>query len=502
MSKETKSTTSSNRSPLSPLWLVRHEAFLASIARLQEIDLSAYYGRADSLSEAEEAKPYPVQDGVALIHLNGYLTRDPSWWSWIFGGTSSMQTRLQVMQAAEDPDVESILLCVYSPGGEVYGVGDLYGAVIEAKKKKKVWAYIADEGCSAAYWAICGCNRIVCNATAIVGSIGIMSVVEDWSKAYQKAGVKVEVFKSGEHKGAEQPGTSMTEEQRAEKQRLVDAIADQFFGAVEEGRNLEGDALDAVTDGRVFVGQEAREMGLVDDIGTLETVLMRLKPKPAESTNQTRFRYGAATTNPPLAGKQETTAMNWREKLAAALAKRGLHVMAGLVMGAQEDNMEALAQQLHEQVEAEAKTLVASSQSPLLTALEAAEIKTPQALQTLIAEARDGRAASAEMDSVLEAAAVRRFGQGDWKQYTQAYQHLPLATRKAVAEQWEKDADAALGTNPKTSAKRQTAPTALKTEATDADAEKPSVLSKEERGRVRATAERYAGSAGKNGGSH
>jgi signal peptide peptidase SppA len=451
-----KQKIAGNAIPLSPFWLVRHEAFLASVARLMEIDLSAYYDRTESVTEE---KPYEVRDGVALIHLTGYLTRDLSWWSWYFGGTSSIRARMHVMQAAEDPDVSSILLCCYSPGGEVYGVGDLHDSIVAAGKKKKTWAYIADEGCSALYWAICGCQRIVCNATAIVGSIGIMSVVQDWSKAYQKAGIKVEVFKSGPHKGAGEEGTALSDEQRAEKQRLVDAIAEQFFAAVEDGRGLQDDALDAVTDGRVFVGQEALEMGLVDEIGTLEATLLRLKPKEANPNNSLRRTYGATNTTPPAQSGNKEKPM-FREliaKLAASFAKLGRHHMAAAALGADENNSDDLVTRLNGQIEAEVQSAIAAN--PMLTALSAAEVKTPEQLNQLIAQAVDGRAASEEVNKALQAAAVRRFGQGEWKQYVEAYQHLPLAARKAVAEQWEKDAP--VQTTVQARAERQTAPTQL-----------------------------------------
>lgn len=484
-----------SQSLLSPLWMVRKEPLFASVARLTEIDLNAYY---DRQSETEE-KPYEVVEGTAVIPITGYLTRDHTWWNYYFGGTSSVKSRTLLMQAAADPDVQSILLYVYSPGGEVYGIADLAGSVVEAKKQKKVWAYIADEGCSAAYWVASQADRIICNPTAIVGSIGILCVVEDWSKAYQKAGVKVEVFKSGEHKGAGTEGTSLTEEQRAEKQRLVDTMADQFFEAVQRGRNLSDDEMDAVTTGQVWIGEEAKELRLVDEINTLEGAVAKLQPKTPAS-NDVRRMCGA-NTQPALTGKKEKPM--FREllaKLAASFAKLGRNHLAAAALGADENNADDLVQRLNAQIEAEVQTAVAAN--PMLAALNAAEIKTPDALQSVLNEAKEGREYSAQVMTDLEAAAIRRFGntpeaKEGAKSYITAYQHLPIAERKKVIEAWNADADKMFGTSKTERAERQTVPTRLQIEARDAD-DKSSLFSEGERSRIRETAQQTA----KNGGTH
>lgn len=498
MSDKQRQKNSPQALPLSPLWSVREEAFQTALSALVERDtsvsaFSAYYDRDEELAAP---KPYEVVNGVALVPLTGVLTRDRGWWSWLFGGTSIVQQRLDLMMAAQDEEVESILLYAYSPGGEVYGIADFADAVVEARKKKKVWAYAADECCSACYWAICRAERIIANSTAIVGSIGIMQVVEDWSAAYRKQGVKVKVFKSGEYKGAGVPGTSMTEEQEAETQRLVDAMADQFFEAVSTGRKLSDDQMETIATGQVWIGREALDMGLVDEIGTLEGALARLAPKEPATANNGMRRYGAQNTTPPTAGKQETSHMNWREKLAAALAKLGLHSMAGLVLGAQEDNMDALAQQLQAQVTTEAQAQIAAH--PLIGPLATAGVTTSEQLAALIQQAQDGKEVRQAVQSRLNAAGVRLYKREGVTQeavdsIVAAYKFLPLAQMTNAAEQWEKEADKLFGTNKTEPAKRQTAPTALTTVATDAHDPQESPLSEAERKNVRQTAEAAAG---------
>ena len=184
-----------------------------------------------------------------------------------------------------------------------------------------------------------------------------------------------------------------------------------------------------------------------------------------------------------------------RDKLAAALARLGLNKLAAAVLGAQEDDAEGLAQRLSAEVHTEVQAQIAAH--PLLAALTAAEIKTPEALSAILADATDGRAASEEANKALEAAATRRFGQGDWKQYAAAYRHLPLAERKSVAAQWEADADKMFGTAPNQRPERQTVPTGLPNVALDANGQNEPVLSEAERNSIRAA---VGGTAIKNGG--
>jgi signal peptide peptidase SppA len=483
MNKPSEKPQILQRIPLSPFWLVRHEALITSLAGLQEVDLSAYWE-----TETEvESKPYEVVDGVAIVPITGMLTRDGGWWTRYLGGTAVAHTRLMLMEAVNDAQVHTILLYVYSPGGEVYGISDFAGSVREANKTKKVWAYIADEGCSAAYWVASQAHRIVCNETALVGSIGVMSVVEDWSQAYRKQGVKVEVIKSGPYKGAGERGVPVTDDEKAERQRLVDAMADQFFDAVSEGRNLDEDALDAVTTGQVWIGEEAKALGLVDEINTLEGCLAKIQSKTA--SNDVRRMYGA-NTQPALTGKKENTM--FRElysKIAASFAKLGRNHLAAAALGADENNADDLVNRLNAQIESEVQTAV--SANPMLAALNAAEIKTPQALQELLLSAKDGRDYSAAVTQEMEAAAVRLFGnkpgtEEGAKSYVAAYRHLPISERKKVTEQWNADADRLFGNTPTQPAQRQTAPTALQTAARDAEGGQKEVLSAEERNTVRA----------------
>jgi hypothetical protein len=203
----------------------------------------------------------------------------------------------------------------------------------------------------------------------------------------------------------------------------------------------------------------------------------------------------AETTTPPaVSGKKETV---MRDKLAAALMRLGLNRMAAAVLGATEEDPEGLAQKLSAEVGSEVEAKIAAH--PLLSALAAAEVKTSEAINTLLNEAKAGREYDAKVNETLTAAANRHFDTPEQAQAAvTAYKHLDIPTKLATAEQWEQSTDQRFRTNPNTHAQRQTAPVALPTYAVDASNAGEPVLSEGERSNVRAA---VGGKPARNGGN-
>jgi len=125
-----------------------------------------------------------IAEGIAVIPLAGPLMKIDS----KFGSTNTVRVRRALRAALADPDVRGILLHIDdSPGGTMAGTADLAAAVAAANLEKPVWAQIDDMGASAAYWVAAQARRIVANATAELGSIGVVAVLEDSSKAMATA---------------------------------------------------------------------------------------------------------------------------------------------------------------------------------------------------------------------------------------------------------------------------------------------------------------------------
>lgn len=221
------------------------------------------------------------RDGnVAIIEIVGPMQKQDGW---SMDGTSTILTRRAVRQAITDPAVDSILLLVDTPGGQVSGLHDLAMDVRRAAIQKPVYAYCEDICASAGYYVASQANFVYAGPTAMVGSIGTYAVVWDSSAMFADAGVTVHVIKDGDQKGAFTPGTEVTAEQLASYQEVVDFYSAQFRKVVSDTRSdaLGGPLQKGVSPagGMVFMGAEARRVGLVDKITTLDNTLAEMKKR-------------------------------------------------------------------------------------------------------------------------------------------------------------------------------------------------------------------------------
>jgi signal peptide peptidase SppA len=207
-------------------------------------------------------------------------------------GTSTVEARRQIRQAAQDPDVGAILLAIDSPGGTVAGTADLAADVLAARKSKPVWAFADDLCASAAYWAGASADRLFANdRTALVGSIGTLSVVYDLSGAAEQAGIKALVFGTGPLKGTGAPGAPVTDAQQDYIRGMVEDAQVSFDAAVQKGRSLTDKQLADAKTGGVFGAAEALDRKLIDGIKSFDAVVNDLAAEAKRfqrAANQTR----------------------------------------------------------------------------------------------------------------------------------------------------------------------------------------------------------------------
>ena len=227
------------------------------------------------------------EDGVAIVQLTGTLMKHETS---LGSSTSTVNVRRSIRQAVSDEDVKSIMLVIDSPGGTVAGTSDLAQDVAMAARQKPVHAYISDLGASAAYWIASQASRITANETALVGSIGTLSVINDTSKAYEEAGVTVHVIKTGAVKGAGTQGSAVTDEHLAYFQSIVDGLQKEFSKSVATGRKVKASVVSEWADGRVVVASAAKAMGMIDNIGSLDVAIAEL-----HSARKPRVRKANAT---------------------------------------------------------------------------------------------------------------------------------------------------------------------------------------------------------------
>jgi signal peptide peptidase SppA len=221
-------------------------------------------------AETSRRRPYDVESGVAVIPILGPMSKGGSP---KFDEVSTRRTQYVLRQAARDEAVRGILLHIDSPGGHVAGVQELADELYAIRSHKPTWAHIDDLGASAAYWVGSQTARITANATAEIGSIGTMAVLEDRSKRFERLGITVHVLATGPYKGLGVEGAPLTAEALAYMRSRVEAINRHFLRSIERGRGLAAVQVAQLADGRVHMAADARRLGLIDHVQGLSATI-------------------------------------------------------------------------------------------------------------------------------------------------------------------------------------------------------------------------------------
>ncbi len=257
-------------------WAIHSEWFGAAVKAIKEgvwpiskKALETEKAASDGSYAPSNPKLMVTQSGVAIISLEGALMKAES----KYGGTSTIWFRQQMRQAVAEKTVKAIVLHIDSPGGTVAGTSDAAEEVAKANAIKPVYAHIDDLGASAAYWIASQARGVYANTTALVGSIGTYSVLYDASKMAEMQGIEVHVIATGEYKGAGVPGSKITEAHLEYAQERINSLNQYFLNGVSKGRGMKMSEVKAVADGRVFVGKEAKALGLVDKIQNFDATV-------------------------------------------------------------------------------------------------------------------------------------------------------------------------------------------------------------------------------------
>ncbi len=207
------------------------------------------------ISRMEEA---PFGTGkVAILPITGLIA-------------DSDATIDQLKKFAKDDSVKAIVLRINSPGGGVGASQEIYAEVRKLKDKKPVVTSMGAVAASGGYYVACGSRKIYANPGTITGSIGVIMQFLNVKDLIEKIGIKGVVVKSGPLKDAGSPLREMTPEERQYLQSVIDNVHGQFVHAVAEGRKLDVEAVRKIADGRVFSGEQAKALGLVDALGNQE----------------------------------------------------------------------------------------------------------------------------------------------------------------------------------------------------------------------------------------
>ena len=203
---------------------------------------------------------------VGWVAIHGVIQESENGRPWERGVE---QWARRVRQLGEKSEVKAIVLQINSPGGTVGAVQELYSAVERVRKEthKPVVALMGDVAASGGYYVAAGCDKIVAHPGTLVGSIGVIFNTMNVEKLLEKIGVKTDAIKSGAHKDIGSMTRAMTPEERRILQGLIDDAYGQFLRAVTDGRKLPETVVRPLADGRIFTGEQALSLKLVDQLG-------------------------------------------------------------------------------------------------------------------------------------------------------------------------------------------------------------------------------------------
>jgi protease-4 len=209
----------------------------------------------------EGASLYSIGQKVAIIEIYGTIN-------------SSNDVIRQLKKYSKDSSIPAIVLDIDSPGGAVVPSQEIYEEVLKAKKAgKKVVASMRSLGASGGYYIACSADTIVANPGTLTGSIGVIFEFPMVQELFKKIGVKFEVVKRGELKEVGTSFRPMTQKERDLLQSVIDDTYNQFVDAVKDGRGMDREKVLELADGRVYTGKQAKELGLVDELGDIEDAI-------------------------------------------------------------------------------------------------------------------------------------------------------------------------------------------------------------------------------------
>ena len=206
------------------------------------------------ISNSPRTDFFAGKEGVGIIDLRGLIV-------------SSEQVLKHLTEFRNNPEVKSIVLRIESPGGAVGAAQEIYEEVKRTNEVKPVIASMGSMGASGGYYAALGAENIIANPGTMTGSIGVIVKFPNLEGLFEKIGYKSEVVKSGPLKDIGASNRAITEDERRLMQDLIDNVYNQFVRDIAEARALPVETVSELADGRIYTGEQAFEVGLIDSLG-------------------------------------------------------------------------------------------------------------------------------------------------------------------------------------------------------------------------------------------
>lgn len=218
------------------------------------------------------------EDGVAVLNVEGVMI-------------DSSEYLDSLRRIRREGRVKALVVRINSPGGAVAASQEVYEEIKKLGEKIPVVASMGTVAASGGYYVACAAEKIYANQGTVTGSIGVIAQFASYGELLKLARIEVEVIKTGKYKDLGSPLRRMPEEEKEYIRGLMDEVLSQFGSAVSESRKIEPERVAALSDGRIFTGAGAKSLGLVDEIGTMESALAEARRLAGLDEDSPRVEY-------------------------------------------------------------------------------------------------------------------------------------------------------------------------------------------------------------------
>ncbi|MEZ8219952.1 protease-4 [Candidatus Fervidibacteria bacterium JGI MDM2 JNZ-1-D12] len=213
--------------------------------------------------------------GIAMLPIEGILDTGESESTLAMEVTGARTVSQLLRQAARNPRIRALVVYIDSPGGSAAAAQEIFHAVRRFKERtgKPVVAAMGDVAASGGFYVACAADKIYALPSTLTGSIGVIWQSVNIERLLANLGIKPETLKAGQFKDIGSFFRSMTPQERELLQRVLNDVHEQFIADVARGRKLPVEKVRAIADGRILTGKQAKALGLVDELGSLDDAL-------------------------------------------------------------------------------------------------------------------------------------------------------------------------------------------------------------------------------------
>lgn len=287
---------------LPKVWAIIPEDLVEIETRLRNIkteDVECVERKAKQGASALQETTAFMVGNVGVLPINGVIQPKADFFSFFFGGASIDILTRDFNALLNDEDVDSIILDIDSPGGNAFMIQEFANVVFEGREVKPIFAITSTSMTSAAYWIGAGAHEVyITDEVAITGSIGVVTSHVDVSELEKSLGIKVTEVVAGTHKRVTSSHHPLTAEGRIELQNQVDHIYTAFVDDIARFRGVEKtNVINNMAEGRIFLGSQGVEAGLVDAVLPSVEVLQLAKEATLVISNDNIFKGGNGMSN-------------------------------------------------------------------------------------------------------------------------------------------------------------------------------------------------------------